>query len=636
MVALKNGKRGHEQTHTSLNSKKLKSIDYESENESGASIGSEHLESSSEDDLDQIVSESESDSSDRGIPDETLDDSLDDSLKQDDINESVSKTSKEQHLEQKKLREARRVNKPDGHIIQQIKQIWERLRVKSGTPLEVRKKLIDQIWDLTKDKIKDLVLKHDASRIIQTIFKYSDKKKRLAITKALKGTYTDLAKSSYGKYLLVKFLHYGSSEVREDIINELHGSYRKLMKHKEGAYVIEDIYRDYSTALQKKRIIREFYGSEYAIFKDSSLDKTLSQIIMESPDKRPYLMKNLKEVITSAVNKGSIGFTIIHAAMLEYVRNINLNSSEREEFVDLITEQFAEIVHTNEGSQVASFVLSITTAKERKGLVRALKPFVSKLADDEYGHFVLITLFSTVDDTIFVSKAFVPELRESMSDLIISKHGRRPFLYVLLGRSSRYFSPTVLAKLKEIDEWKKGTSKKDDEVRRSELNVAFSPLILKAISENISVILKVSTGSQFVAEALLHSKEADRAIALKAVAEACSGEVSNEKHLIQQAYIGRMLRSLIQEGHWNNDIKMVDKIDVPNNFKHLLFSVIKNDLAEWALGNGSFVIISLLENLEKEEHDEAIKILKRSQKEISAVAITNKGARLIESILLAD
>lgn len=580
--------------------------------------------SSSEDELEQIDSNDEnSESSDA----ELLEDSK----------EAVeNKSSKEQHLEQKRLREARKINKPDGATIQQIKYIWERLRVKTGTPADVRKKLIEQIWDLTKDRIKELVLKHDASRVIQTIFKYSDKTKRLTITNALKGSYVDLAKSSYGKYLLVKFLHYGSSEVRESVINELHGNYRKLMKHKEGAYVIEDTYRDYSTALQKKRIIREFYVSEDAIFKDTSLNKSLSEIIAESPDKRPYLMRNLKDVITSAVNKGSIGFTIIHAAMLEYVKNIKPDSLEREEFIDLISEQFAEIVHTNEGSQVACIVLSIATAKERKTLVRSLKPFVTKLATDEYGHLVLITLFNTVDDTVFVSKAFISELKKSICYLIKSKFGRRPLLYILLGRSSRYFSPLVLAKLKEVDDLKRKTSKKDDETRRQELKNAFSPMLLEAIAGNARDLLEVSIGSQFIAEALLYSAGADRTAALEAICDACLGDPLDDNHLIHQAFIGRMLRTLIREGHWNNGAKSVDRIAEPNDFKTLLFNKIKDNLSGWAIGDGSFVVISLLENLKGDEREQITEILRAKKKDISSASTSNKGTRLIESILIAD
>lgn len=539
------------------------------------------------------------------------------------------KTSKEQHSEQKKMREERKLAKPHGEKIQHIKQIWERLRVKQGTPASVRKKLLNEAWAASKDEIKDLVLKHDASRVVQTMFKYSDKEKRLAITKALKGTYVELARSSYGKYLLVKVLHYGSKEIREEVLNELYGNFRKLMRHREGAYVIEDAYRDYATAAQKRQIVREFYGSEFALFKDHAKDKSLADIIAEHPEKRPFLMKNLKETISAAVQKGSIGFTIIHAAMLEYVKNLDPTTSEKDEFIDIITEQFAEMVHTNEGSQVAARVLAMASPKERKQLIRSLKDFADKLAEDEYGHFVLITLFNTVDDTVLVHKAFTAKLQEHMPELLAAKSGRRAFLYLLLGFSPRYFTKSVLDSVAELDTIKEATSKKDDVARREELKVKFSKFMLDALAAYPTPILRESFGTQSVTEVLLYA-DGDKTAALEAIANAFAGSVDNEEHLIRLPYSSRTLRTLIQEGHWDSKTKAVDVIPEPTGFKDLLYKAIKPNVAKWATGDGSFVIVSLLENLD--DKSELVAALKEKSvaKEIKKAAEGgNKGSKLI-------
>ncbi|KAF5099250.1 hypothetical protein D0Z03_001067 [Geotrichum reessii] len=610
---------------SNVKSKKAKVVEKESESE---------VEESSEDELDNASSSgsdiSDSDNSESEdeleIDNDEENDSSDKSSGEADPNK---KSSKEQHAEQKKLRDERKLAKPNGEKIQHIKQIWERLRVKKDTPAHVRKKLLDEAWAASKDQIKELVLKHDASRVVQTMFKYSDKEKRLAITKALKGTYVELARSSYGKYLLVKLLHYGSKEVREDVLNELYGNFRKLMRHREGAYVIEDAYRDYATAAQKRQIVREFYGSEFAIFKDHAQDKSLADIIKENPEKRPFLMKNLRETISAAVQKGSIGFTIIHAAMLEYVKNLDPTTSEKDEFIDIITEQFAEMVHTSEGSQVACRVLAMATPKERKLLVRSLKDFVDKLAEDEYGNFVLITLFNTVDDTVSVHKAFANKLKEHMPELLAGKFGRRPFLYLLLGFSPRYFTKSVLDSVAELDKIKAGTSKKDDDVRREELKNKFSQIMLDGLVTYPKAVLNESFGSQAVAEVLLYA-EGDKTAALEAIANAFSGSPDNEEHLVQLPFSSRTLRTLIQEGHWNNKTKAIDTIKEPTGFKNIFFKAIKLNIARWASGEGSFVILSLLENLD--DTKEIISLLKEKSvmKEIKKAADEgNKGSKLI-------
>lgn len=591
----------------------------------------EELPSSSDEDMSSGDQESEDGLNAASSDEDELDNSDEE---QEEVDEEKAQKTKESRAEQKRLKDERKKGRQHGEKIQHIKKLWEQLRVKSGITPEARKKLVDGIWDQTHDIIKDLVLKHDSTRVIQTIFKYADKEKRLAITKALKGSYVELAKSSYGKYLLVKILHYGSKEVRDGVLNELHGNFRKLMRHKEGAYVIEDAYRDYSTAAQKRQIVREFYGSEFAVFKDQKDTRTLKDIIAENPDKRPFLMKNLKGTIESAVLKGSIGFTIIHAAMLEYVRNIDPNSSEREDFIDLITEQFAEVVHTNEGSQVASIVFSMATAKERKGLVRSLRSFASKCCEDEYGQYVMLALFNTVDDTVLVTKAFTPDFKENLTDLLTSKSGRRPFLYTLVGRNSRYFTKPTIDRLNVVDEFKKGTSKKDDEVRRLELNKGFSPLILELIANQAPELLKDNLGSQFIAEALLYAHDTDRTAAAEAVVMAFAGSPEEESHLIHEPVSQRTLRTLIQEGHYNGKEKKIERTTEPElDFKSMLLPVVYEHVVEWATGDGSFVLVALLENLQDKEKKEFKKALKSHSKDIKKAAESNKGSKLLLELL---
>lgn len=499
--------------------------------------------------------------------------------------EEETAQAKEKRKEQKQLRQERKLKKAHGQEIQEIKIVWERLRAKT-MPNETRKKLVQQAFDLCKDRFKDLVLRHDSSRVVQTIFKYSDQEKRTAITNALKGSYVELAKSAYGKYLLVKMMHYGNAKVRKQIIDELHGHFRKLMKHREGAYVIEDCFRDYSTASQRRQILREFYGGEFALVRDAGQDKAnLAEIIAEKPDKRPFLLENLNQVITSAVNKGSIGFEIIHAAMLEYVRNINPEGSDRETFVDLVTEQFAEFVHTSDGSHVAMLILALATAKERKKLLRALKPFGDKLATDQYGNLVLTTVFSTVDDTVFVTKSFLPIFEDQIVDLMVHKYARRPLLYLLTGRSPRYFGKDILERFDEVDKLKAATSKKDDETRRQELLKQFAPLMYRAVADSAAELMKDPLGMQFIGELLEHGgEEENRQAAIDAVVREFSGSVELVKaHPLANPVSSRILKVMVKQ--------------VPEVREQVADLALKN-VGEWAAGPGTFVIVALLESLD--------------------------------------
>jgi len=53
--------------------------------------------------------------------------------------------------------------------------------------------------DVIRGKVKDIVFKHDASRIVQTVVKYGGQRERDEIAAELKGKYKDLVQNKYSK-----------------------------------------------------------------------------------------------------------------------------------------------------------------------------------------------------------------------------------------------------------------------------------------------------------------------------------------------------------------------------------------------------------------------------------------------------
>ena len=608
------------------------------------------------DDLDDNEAEGRDDDEDE---DEDNDKDSEDNDKPVDPNK---KTSKEQHSEQRKLLGERKLQRKAGAQVQEIKRIWEKLRVTKPAPTkQQRDKLCDEMWELSEDVINDLVLKHDASRVVQTLIKYSSKERRDKIVNALKGSFYQLATSAYGKYLLIKILHYGSKESRALVVNELHGKLRKLMRHREGAYVVEDLFVLYSTAEQKQQMIREFWGSEYAVFKESGKGKTVLEVTNESSEKKQLIMHNLFGTIKASVEKGSTGFQILHAAMKEYVTilaaDLDTNDSAIREFIDLLSEQFAELVHTQEGSEVACTLLAMANAKERKGLVKSLKTHQNELIKNEYGNLVLIALFMTVDDTVLTYKSFGGEMftPELLPELIQDKFSRRPILYILKGLDGRYFAPNVKQSLLRYEELAyKKTSKKDKKVKRNELlNKSIEP-IYKALQPSLedsalASLLSNNMAAQFISELILTTTENEkvntelRPELLKAIIKnAIQGDVLEDYHLLNKArFTTRLIKALVQgsEYKFDNDTKKVvkveDSVNIPGTgaqFAEEIADVIvqSGKSAEWTSGQPAFVFVSVLEVLllAKSKHAEALKKeLKKHKKRM--LKEEDKGSKLL-------
>jgi len=59
--------------------------------------------------------------------------------------------------------------------------------------------------NIVRGHVKDIVFKHDASRIIQTIVRWGGPAERNEIATELKGSYKDLSESKYSKVRLQCF-----------------------------------------------------------------------------------------------------------------------------------------------------------------------------------------------------------------------------------------------------------------------------------------------------------------------------------------------------------------------------------------------------------------------------------------------
>ncbi|CAM9023032.1 unnamed protein product [Wickerhamomyces anomalus] len=589
-----------------ISNTKAAKVQSESESEDEVSESEDELDVSSEDELDKDESEDELDQDEikLGSASEDEGDEGEEEADGDSPKDGSKQTSKEQHAEQRKVLQERKLQRKSGVQVQHIKSLWERLRVKNPpVPKQVREKLCDEIWKLSKDVIRDLVLKHDASRVVQTLVKYSSKERREAVTTALKSHFYELATSSYGKYLLVKLLHYGTKDSRGLILDELHGKLRKLMRHREGAYVVEDLYTLYSSAEQKKQMIREFWGAEYAVFKESGKGKTIQEITSESVEKRTLIAKNLIGTITASVEKGSTGFQILHAAMKDYIQIIN--DEETRELIELLHEQFAELIHTPEGADVACFLLARATAKERKQIIKSLKEHAMSLIKNEYGNLVVITLFLTVDDTVLVSKALFGEYAEHLHELVVDKYSRRPFLYLLNG----------------LDE----------------LLDKISPAFYKSITDHTTEILSENIGSQFIGEVFLNNapiSDDKREEAISALIETFKGDFEEEEHPINKAFSVRLLKSLTQGGKWDAKTKTLIKLDVPgigSDFATRFYEeVIGDSLEKWIENKDtSFIVVSIFESID-DKNAQFFKDLKKIKKDVKkASQEDNKGAQLL-------
>ncbi|KAI4114049.1 MAG: hypothetical protein LQ345_005101 [Seirophora villosa] len=531
----------------------------------------------------------------------------------------LSTSSKEAHAKQKALAQERKAAKPNAESIARTKKLWERLRRKSHVPLEERKKLVAELFDIITGNVKDFVLKHDSVRVVQTAIKYANRDQRRMIAQELKGEYRSLAESRYAKFLLGKLLVHDDKEIRDLIVREFYGHVRRLIKHPEASWILDDIYRGVATPSQKATLLREWYGAEFAIFKaggKATVTRELKSILEEHPEKRKPIMHALHDLINLLVQKKMTGFTMLHDAMLQYFLNVPAGAAEMTDYIELLKgdeegDLLKNLAFTKSGAHVVCLALAYGTAKDRKQILKVYKGTIEALAYDANGHQVLLAAYDVIDDTVLTSKSIFPELigksstdlsepqTQSLLSAAIHLNARIPILYLFVGPSKAILRTEDIELLHSVHQIRNTTSKKDPSTRRAELLTHISPTLLSLIASNAPSLIQSSFGCQFITEVLLSAPAgSDRAPALSAIIHLTHASDPATTRALHEPSAGRMLKSLVQGGRYNPQTKRVDPAPPPAlRFHDALHASLEaqGKVLEWATGGNSFVVVGMLE-----------------------------------------
>ncbi|KAI9928798.1 hypothetical protein ASPWEDRAFT_36586 [Aspergillus wentii DTO 134E9] len=546
--------------------------------------------------------------------------------------------SRESHIKQKALQQERKAAKPNADIIARSKQLWERLRRKSHVPLEERKKLIAELFDIITGRVRDFVFKHDSVRVIQTALKYANVEQRKQIATELKGHYKELAESRYAKFLIGKLIVHGDVEIRDLIIPEFYGHVKRLIRHPEASWILDDIYRMVATKEQKANLLREWYGPEFSIFREENASSDLADILAKNPEKRGPIMNFLRELINQLVQKKSTGFTMLHDAMLQYFLCTKPGSTDASEFIELLKgdeegDLTKNLAFTKSGARLVCLCLAYANAKDRKLLTRFYRDTIKMMAGDLNGHLVLLAAYEVIDDTKLTAKMIFPELlsqgsseearNEELLFQVTDLTARIPILFPFAGDRVKWLLPDLDNEvLNEVREIRKETSKKDPAIRRQELLKAASPTLLEFLAACAEPLLESSFGCQFIAEVLFDA-DGDKSAALSAVAAAAKTKSDTK----DAPFVGRLLKSLVQGGRFNTTEKVVEKVQPPLNFHAVLYEQIQKDIMTWATGSNLFVVVALAESEEFEKKGELLKTLKKNKKALEQAAAAKKDGK---------
>ncbi|KAI6000909.1 armadillo-type protein [Pisolithus albus] len=601
-------------------------------------------ESSDEGDEDQLedVAELEDEGADAG--------SQPAEMSVDAAGQKDSNATRESHKVQRALYEQRKAAKPHSQLLVDAKRVWSLARQKNIPPAE-RQQHVRNLMGIVEGKVKDIVLKHDASRIIQTIVKYGGRKERDQIASELKGHFKQLSQGKYSKFLVSKLIRHCSSH-RESILSEFHGYVLRLLLHREASGVLADAFELYANAYERSILLRDFYGKRTEADKEKAKRGLRGVLEDLEGDRKKRILSAVKENLTTIFNnpdKGTVTLAIVHRALWEYLAAIYDVEDEREreklrrEIFESCQDILAEMVHTKDGSRAVREFLAFGTAKDRKHVIKVVKPHVARMCVDDEAQLVIFTALDVIDDTKLTAKSLISDITSNAETLVTTPQGRRSLFYLLVPRTRRHFTPAQIGVIAETDSIREKTSKKDSDVRSAEIRQAASPNLIKFVEEKGAEIARDTGGSLAVLEIMLYA-EGDKSAAISALVQPLASTYPSDDpsrpHPIDLPHTSRMYKSLLQGGHFSHSTKTVErtKFFSPAEFASTSLSAVsKETTLAMAQGSGAFVVAELLQRIQEECSSELKKKVKRWFNKSAVSSIKHSEVRgkdiLVEKIL---
>ncbi|XP_068430849.1 pumilio homolog 3 isoform X1 [Clinocottus analis] len=508
-------------------------------------------------------------------------------------------------------------------IICQCKKLWGDLRRKKCDN-ELKMKLMTELHDLVRGKMKQMAFAHDSVRVLQCFIQFGSHEQRQEVFEELKDDVVDLCKSQYGKHVVKKLLMYGNKELVACVMKKFRGHVRTMLRHAAASSIIEYAYNDKAVLSQRLMLTQGLYGNTFTICK-SSVCNTIEKVAEANPDKLNNIIDEMKQTLTPMAQKEQvIKHSLVHKVFLDFF--MFAPDKPKMEMIESIRESVVYMAHTHDGARVAMHCLWHGTAKDRKVIIKTMKTYMVKFATGEFGHLVLLAMFDCVDDTKLVKQAVLSEILSSLDEVIGNKYGKKVLLYLLTPRDPAHLLPEIIKVLQQGDG--NAHSKKDMAVRRKELLEVVSPPLLDHLRDNAATMVTDKASSVTISDILASAcgdlRPAMTAVAQLANHELVPGGIDGQLHMAEHPAGHLVLKWLMEQ-----DMTLAEAGKEERFGRILVDTVGTDNLKTWVKVNrGAMVLCSLLNSYDKSVAAEVKEALESIKGELASIG-NNKGAEIL-------
>lgn len=387
----------------------------------------------------------------------------------------------EMKKEKKELRLTRRKAKATAPVFElsyKAKLLASQIQRKIVKP-EFRNTSCQELHRMLKGQYKNIALTHDLSRVIQVLLKYSSEDIKSEIAEEILDIVVPMAQSKYAHHSVNRILKHGTEFIRHEVIKKFFGSVVSLATHSVSAPVLDFAYGEHATQKEKLFMQQEFYGDIYKNTKDEKV-KCITDTYKDSPEMKAAVLSACKANIQKVLDKNLHDGELLHSILYDYIRECSGN--DKTDLITTLSPLIVPLSNSLPGVNAACICVWQGTNKDKKTILKVVKEHAVSLSMHKTGYRLLLAIFDSVDDTVLVKKAIVSTLAGRVKDIAKDHWGKMTLHWLVKPNDKAAFHPNLIKFLKEGA--KDGTSKKDAELRVSELREAILPALKSEIETN--------------------------------------------------------------------------------------------------------------------------------------------------------
>ncbi|XP_068631615.1 protein penguin [Battus philenor] len=482
---------------------------------------------------------------------------------------------------------------------------------------DFRMKVCKELHSLLKGQYKSIALTHDLSRVIQVLLKHSSDEIKNEISEELLDIMVPMMQSKYAQHAVKRIMKYGTDVIRHEVIKRFFGHVVSLATHTISAPVLDYTYGEFATKKEKLHMQQEFYGELYKNSKDDKV-KTLSDTYKDTPEMKSAILQSCKANIQKILDKNLHDSELFQTVLYDYIRECT--PEDKVELISTLSPLIVPLSNSLPGVNAASICVWQGTNKDKKTILKVVKEHVVSLCKHKTAYRLLITIFDAVDDTVLVKKAIVSTIASNLKDVAKDHWGKMVLHWLVKPKDSAAFHPSFIKFLE--DGAKSGTSKKDADLRTSELQEAILPVLKQEILSDPEFWLSNKANFLLTLAVLSIETSKDSLEALAKVICQTDWKVKiDEKEVlaVEDAGIHMCLKKLAT----------LDKDKTEDTFGEVMCEQLNDDVIKiWIPTNrGCFFLLKIIENNEEKIANKLIKKIKPHSNLVKQQ--TTEGAKLL-------